>query len=516
VNEAEFYFMATSILRRLNRGLGLALVCAAIQSASAFSVFGPAETWQTPTLDYVTRYYYPFPGVGDTELGGPKNYNEGSRINTPIITYGYDVSFISYFGAKGIAAVDSAMATLNALPAASSANLASFIMQGNQQINYTAQALGLRDLKSTVLSLMMEHLGLIGETHVWDLIIRDAEANTTVPCQFVYGIINRNYDPAVQYALPSPYVNGVAYGWKIWDGCPVGVSVADAVEFPVDNTSAAELTWTAVATRYTLDQEPGIYYLGLTYDDMGGLKYLYNPNNFAYEALDPSATVSTFTTSPWEGISITNAVGAGGTGTVTTTTNFVGLLGGVNKITFVKLPGDSLQGGGFTPRTFTYSMPWLTNGGVRNLQISRTVAVPDIVFSAGNLVQNNTGTVPIQYFSYVRNINFINSPANINGQGIVLPSVIAPQENITFNEITPLYIDESPSFLDSTQFIYPVLLWGSFDGTTNQPTVYPNGTGTSSLIAQLFNGSTTGSQSTTWFGLTGQTNTATTSGGTGQ
>jgi hypothetical protein len=161
-------------------------------------------------------------------------------------------------------------------------------------------------------------------------------------------------------------------------------------------------------------------------------------------------------------------------------------------------------------------MPWLTNGGVRNLQISRTVAVPDIVFSAGNLVQNNTGTVPIQYFSYVRNINFINSPANINGQGIVLPSVIAPQENITFNEITPLYIDESPSFLDSTQFIYPVLLWGSFDGTTNQPTVYPNGTGTSSLIAQLFTGSTTGSQSTTWFGLTGQTNTATTSGGTGQ
>ena len=34
----------TSIMRKLNRGLGLALVCAAIQSASAFSVFGPAET----------------------------------------------------------------------------------------------------------------------------------------------------------------------------------------------------------------------------------------------------------------------------------------------------------------------------------------------------------------------------------------------------------------------------------------------------------------------------------------
>ena len=132
-------------------------------------------------------------------MGGPKNFNEGSRINTPIITYGYDISFISYFGAKGVAAIDSAMATLNALPAASSANLASFIMQGNQQINYTAQALGLRDLKSTVLSLMMEHLGLIGETHVWDLLTRNAEASST-PCLFEYGIINRNFDPSVQFA----------------------------------------------------------------------------------------------------------------------------------------------------------------------------------------------------------------------------------------------------------------------------------------------------------------------------
>ena len=111
------YFMATFILRLLKRSWAPALVCAAVQSASAFSIFGPAESWQVPTLDYVTRFYY-----GSTELGGPKNFGEGSRINTPIVTYGYDITFLTYFGAKGVAAIDSAMAVLNALPASSAAN----------------------------------------------------------------------------------------------------------------------------------------------------------------------------------------------------------------------------------------------------------------------------------------------------------------------------------------------------------------------------------------------------------
>ena len=56
-------------------------------------------------------------------------------------------------------------------------------MQGNQQINYTAQALGLTDLKSTVLSIMLEHMGLNGETHVWDLHTRNEFAGPP-PCVF--------------------------------------------------------------------------------------------------------------------------------------------------------------------------------------------------------------------------------------------------------------------------------------------------------------------------------------------
>ncbi len=494
--------MATSIFRLLNRGLGLTLACAAIQSASAFSVFGPPEAFETATLDYLTRYYY----GNDTELGAPKNYGEGSRLNTPIVTYGYDITFLTYFGPKGVAAVDSAMAVLNALPAASSANLSSFLRAGNQQINYTAQALSLTDLKSTVLSLMIEHMGLTGETHVWDLRTRNPIPATT--CGFVYSILNRNYDPVT--FLPSSYVNGVNYSWVIWDGCSNAVAVADAIEGTVDEANASELTYTAVSTRYGL--EPGGYYLGLSYDDMGGLRYLYSKNNFAYEALDPTAVVSNLSTviSPWEGLSITNGglTAVTGSGAVS---NFVGFLGGVEKITYVKLPSNSLLGGGFVPRVFNYNVPWLTNGAVRNVRISRTVTTPDIIFSAADLV-GNTLAWPLTYNAYARGFNFINSGAASIGGG-TLAAVISPQETITFNDVTPLYINETPPFLDEQSVLfYPILLWGSFDGTTAAPTVYPNGSSISDLITELYSGSGPTSEPFTWSGLTLSTNPAT--GGT--
>jgi len=480
----------------------LALACAAIQSASAFSVFGPAEGWQVPTLDYVTRYYYPVPSIGDVEIGGPKNYGQGSRLNTPIVTYGFDVTFLTYFGVKGVEAVDSAMAVLNALPAASATVPSKFLMQGNQQINYTAQALDMTDLKSTVLSLMLEHMGLNGETHIWDLHTRNGLTGPP-PCLFEYVVLNRSYDPATY--LPSSYVNGVNYTYQIWDGCPVSVAVADAIEFPVDGASAAELTFTAVATRYAL--APGGYYLGLTYDDVGGLKYLYSENNLAFEALDPTSVASSLTAggSPWDGVSETNGVaGAGGSAFV------AGYLGGVEKITYVKLPSATILGGTFTPRTFSYNISALTTkGALTSLHITRTVTQPDIVFSAGDLVGNTTGGAPFTYSAYARNFNFINSGAAVVGTGVV-PEVISPQETITFNDVAPIFVNFTTTFLNGGTGEFPILLWGSFDGTTNTPVLYPSGSSIAQLTAALFSGanSSSGSQSTTWLGLTLGTNAA--------
>jgi hypothetical protein len=464
--------ISNSMRRILKKVICAMLGLAAIQHASGFSIFGPAETFQTPILDYITRYYY----GNDTELGGPKNFGEGSRLNVPIITYGYDSTFVDYFGSQGVAAVDSAMAEMNSLPSANSAQLSKFLTQDNQAINYTAQALALTDIKSTVMSIMLEHMGLIGETHVWDLRARVAQPNTT--CEFEYAVINRNYDP-VTYN-PSAYVNGVQYGYTIWDGCANGVSVADAIEQSVDQTSPAQFSYTAVATRY--GQQLGGYYLGITRDDMGGLSYLYRSANYSYEALDADS-IAQPSSSGWVAV---NPLGANNA-----ITGFEGLLGGVGKITFVKVAYNSLLGATFTPLTYNYAIPFVTNGMLQKIRVSRTITQPDILFTAGDLV-GPPETFPLTYNAYDRTITYVNNNAVNLGADAVTASVIGAQEIITFNNVNPVWINLNPAFLDSTATaLYPVLLWASFNGTTNAPVVFPNGSSIESIEQQVLAGGAT-------------------------
>ena len=225
------------MLRHLKILCGLILLAAAVEQASAFTIWGPLESFQTAALCYGTRYWYnpgftvgtqPIApgGVVYTEQGGPKIIWQGSRLNVPIITYAYDFNFLKYFGTDGVKAVDAAFAVLNKLPAAShaSADLTEFIQQGNQQINYTARALEMLDLKSTVLQLMIEHMGLLGETHVFDIV-----GPTIGTCgSRGYQVAVRNYDPVTWN--PSTYVNGTLYDFYILDGCASGSDFSDAME----------------------------------------------------------------------------------------------------------------------------------------------------------------------------------------------------------------------------------------------------------------------------------------------
>ena len=47
------------------------------------------------------------------DLGGPKRIDEFYRWNTPRLTYGFDATFVQFFGESGIAAVNDAMNVLN-------------------------------------------------------------------------------------------------------------------------------------------------------------------------------------------------------------------------------------------------------------------------------------------------------------------------------------------------------------------------------------------------------------------
>lgn len=474
--------------RNLKILIGLAAGLLAAGGAYAFSMWGPLETWQTQDLDYVNRYlpFLPLPdatiyeaeGPGslaalNQELGGTKNMGEGSRQNTAIITYGYDSTFLTYFGAQGVKAVDSAFAVLNGLPTASGARLNTFATTGNQQVNYTAQALRMLDLKSTVLWLLIEHLGLIGETHTYDL--RERVAVPSEPaCDFYYVVLQRNFDP-VTYD-PSQYVNGTLLTYQIGDLCP-GIAVGDAME---QTAQAGVAPFSSVATREAL--QVGGYYLRITRDDMGGLKYLYSKGRYVNESFDTNSTV-TFTSQGYNPVSstATNAAIPGAT--------FTALLGGVEKVSFVKVAYDSYLGSTFDPITYHYTVPFVTNNTLKSLTVTRTITQPDIIFTAGDLTQ--AGPAPFQ-LTLQRTSGFITPavplPGSVNGSAVeVAPSVITPELIVTLNNSGQVYYNIGTGFNTQSTAAGLGFIWGSFDGSTNAPIAFPTGRSVGEIEAAVLN-----------------------------
>lgn len=267
---------------------GAVLAAGLVQSVSAFSLLGPKEAWQTTALGYTG-------GFEDA----PHNLGEEFRWNVPILYYTCDQSFLEFFGTKGSSEVDAAMNLLSLTlsnaangvtgVASWSADLHEFPLEG-RQVNYTAAALHLFDVRSCVMETMMEHLGLADpERFTWTL--RGRAAAPTCP-SMTYGVVKRNYDPVTQ--LPSIYVNGVLYTYVILEGCP---TVDEAIAEPVAVDSSANYG-TALASGKLMFADItayGSYYTGLTRDDAGGLRYLFQTNNVNIENSGP-ASVTTYVT----------------------------------------------------------------------------------------------------------------------------------------------------------------------------------------------------------------------------
>src|ERR1700756_4172157 len=124
-----------------------------VRSVSAFALLGPFAPWMTPQLAYQD-------GVS---IGGPMNIGEGYRWNVPVITYGYDQSFLDYFGTNGVAAVESAIQILNDLPPASQIMLTNYSLTP-RLFNQQPASRNLIDLRSMALALLLEHMGLAQPT----------------------------------------------------------------------------------------------------------------------------------------------------------------------------------------------------------------------------------------------------------------------------------------------------------------------------------------------------------------
>jgi hypothetical protein len=145
-------------------------------------------------------------------------------------------------------------------------------------------------------------------------------------------------------------------------------------------------------------------------------------------------------------------------------------------------------------------MPYVTNGILTQVPVTRTVTVPDIVFSAGDLISNTTPPSFNAYGIGPLGAYVVDGTAQVSAGGNVVSSVYTPRYQVTFNDVGPFYLNEGSvegglvAFLDQYTGFYPVFWWGSFDGSTNPPVIFPTGSNSiTALESQILSGPGSGS-----------------------
>ena len=223
----------------------------------AFSLLGPCADWMDVQKGY---------GLSG-DIGGPMNIGEGYRWNLPVVTYGFDRSFLDYFGSNGVAAVEGAIGILNALPPASSIELTNYPLEV-WRINYRAQADHLLDLKTATLQLLLEQMGLT-DPRRYIFTIRDYRLGPD-GTNYSFDVIERNFNPTT--AQPSAFLNGMAFSYliEVLEALPSPTNIfCVTVPFLVDPIAAESHPATSLQNL-----NYGTYLNGLSWDDVGGLRYL--------------------------------------------------------------------------------------------------------------------------------------------------------------------------------------------------------------------------------------------------
>ena len=527
----------------------------AARPAQAFVLIGLPSANQTATFNFTD------------DMGAPRNIKEFFRWNIPNLTYSFDASFVNFFGLEGINAVNEAFTVLNdffvpadgAYSGATAMDLVSHGFRSNYNttaINVTAQNGQVMDIKSLVLGMVVNNMGL-GNPHRHAFSINSVRTNLA-GTQLNFNVLLRNWDP-ITYTSSSN-INSVGYSYRLIHDAPpsVGVTVAPSVmdmeEFTTDTSGNAYTTvagiadafygntalfWTDTPTLYGF----GVYYhkdnaIGgqteprhtLTYDDAGGLKYLYRTNNFVYESLDPSVVLVT----PTQFLPITALpVFPGPTGRLFPDTlggnqgliprrNLPGLppgiptvsvlpapvppvivdvalRGGKDRMQFHYQPFDSLLGVTFTATNQTWTDVFVSTNGQNVVRSGNTFAIaqpglkffdqtigravfqPDIIFVADDLGLSPDG-VPIAWDRTPNTAWIDNSTNNI---GAVLLTIIPTGPGIistagapiqyTFNKIAEgfevIWSGEASVIGNTT----PYSLWGHIFGPgPTDITIFPS------------------------------------------
>ena len=465
-------------MRFLNHQLlVLGLACGLATSASAFSLMGPPASWQTAAIGYDPL------GV---DVGGPMNLFEDYRFTVPVLNYGYDATFLNFFGSNGVAAIDAAMAILNNVPAASamSSSLAEFPIQAVGPPNVTAANLRVFDLKSAALSTVLGQMG-IASPERWTYALRD---RTVVGGVTNYTVIQRNFDPINR--RPTNVVNGNLYTYSIIEPILPG-NYADAVE---TLQSGFNFNRSVASVDDGGGLGAGLFFTSLTRDDYGALRFLLRFNNVHTEDLQANLTLVPFN-SPYSL--------PGGTNISTNVPITLARRPGIDRVSFNPIPIDSLLN--VTLRVVTnryvdvYYNP--TNGYLTNQTVERAVGIPDILFTAGDLLGGGAGTLlsgaTLTRPTSTRWVNNSALTGNSSGFGTgtlagpgVIPSTLDTNSSaivIEFSTLGPSRLNFSSAgarFLTERDAANNGV-WGFFDTTTIY-SVFPDGVTIQDLERQLY------------------------------
>ncbi len=160
--------------------------------------------------------------------------------------------------------------------------------------------------------------------------------------------------------------------------------------------------------------------------------------------------------------------------------NTVGMRPGMGSLLFKKVDYDSLIGTNMTPITNYYTDVMVVTNGYNNKGtfLKQTVRIrssaPDIVFYAIDLGLDDDG-YPIAS-RRTGTGNWQNNSAINQGIAASGPGVIKSPVQFEFSNIGRYYINRTPSFL-TEQSGFLGFMWGTFDGSTNAPIVYPDNGG---------------------------------------
>jgi hypothetical protein len=353
-------------------------VCAMVAvcfPAKSFCLLGPCAPWMTSDMGYRWQ----------GQIGGPMHINEEYRWHYPVLTYGFDPSFLDAFGDDGVRAIEDAFQILNDLPPASEMVLSNYSMRPFEDNDY-AQAMRLCDLKSSVLGCLVEQMGLTApEYSMWSIRSRIV-GDGGCPYDVQYLVLHKNYDP---YSLQESMIcNDQPISYEIVEFCENGGG--RCYHIPEDPSYSGYSTVVSAASTAVL----GCHCQNLSLDDAGGIHYLLNSTNINIEVLDNTvvpqegSTNDIVRTAPRPGIEkitfIRHATNwTGGFAVMTNVFNDTFFVGGTivtQEQNITCLMGSDLLKAISYP--FYFNILFYANGIASTQAVQRVVSRPDILFAA--------------------------------------------------------------------------------------------------------------------------------------